>query len=52
MLFFDTPAKAGEQQITKPIWVLYAATEGQKAQNPISLQTPISKVFSLFSFYS
>jgi len=46
MLFFDTPAKAGETQITKPIWVSFPITEGQKNQNPISLKTPISQLYN------
>jgi len=46
MLFFDTPAKAGETQITKPIWVSFPITEGQKTQNPISLKTPISQLYN------
>jgi len=48
MLFFDTPAKAGEHQITKPIWVSYPLSEGQKTQNPISLVTPISQIYAQY----
>jgi hypothetical protein len=46
MLFFDTPSKAGEQVVTKPIWVSFPITEGQKTQNPKSLKSKISELYS------
>jgi len=47
MLFFDTPTAAkGETVVTKPIWVSFPITEGQKAQNPKSLETKISTLYA------
>jgi ubiquitin-activating enzyme E1 len=46
MLFFDNPSKAGETQVTKPIWVSYPVTDAQKTQNTKSLETAITQLYS------
>jgi len=45
-LFFDSPSKTGETVVTKPVWVSFPITDGQKSQNPKSLESTITKLYA------
>jgi len=46
MLFFDDVSSGQEK--ARAVWLSFPVTEAQKAQNPKSLDTPISKLFAEF----